>query len=66
MQRRRVKCAQRRPHACQLNHSYELSTLNKDALLFLLFSRSGFIIVVVILRDGDKHSGGALSLISLP
>lgn len=63
MERRRVKCAQRRPHACQLNHSYELSTLNKDALLFL---RSGFIIVVVILRDGDKHSGGALSLISLP
>ena len=62
MERRRVKCAQRRPHACQLNHSYELSTLNKDALLFL---RSGFIIVVVILRDGDKHSGGALSLISL-
>ena len=60
MERRRVKCAQRRP---QLNHSYELSTLNKDALLFL---RSGFIIVVVILRDGDKHSGGALSLISLP
>lgn len=63
MGRRRVKCAQRRPHACQLNHSYELSTLNKDALLFL---RSGFIIVVVILRDGDKYSGGALSLISLP
>ena len=63
MERRRVKFAQRRPHACQLNHSYELSTLNKDALLFL---RSGFIIVVVILRDGDKHSGGALSLISLP
>ena len=63
MERRLVKCAQRRPHACQLNHSYELSTLNKDALLFL---RSGFIIVVVILRDGDKNSGGALSLISLP
>lgn len=38
MERRRVKCAQRRPHACHLNHSYELSTLNKDALLFCFFT----------------------------